>query len=284
MADSVLAILSDDSRSDEEVLRQLEGLRDRDPDRFRHVAHFIRSQYDPKEVLEDNLAIGLVEQVAFGLPYTPPSGQRADRMDGVSEFLDLPLDEQWQSLANRVAGLESVKQDALRVWDSRGKPVTLTGGLGELNEVRSATRPLIRRAKKLLREAVPNRRDAFRSRSVEDALEAWIFGSALIGGPIDPDTFDPTQGLGELPRWVSREEGKWILLGADGAPVAFIVLMNPDSMRPLPPGLSAKFHLIDRRATGGMAEIFDNLDEAKAAATKWLPVGSQPPCDPTGES
>ena len=167
-------------------MRELEGLRDRDPDRFRHVAHFIRSQYDPKEVMEDNLAVGLVEQVAFGLPYTPTSSQRADHMQGVSEFLDLPLDEQWQRLASRVPGLESVKQDALGVWDRRGKPVTLTRGLSELNEVHSATRPLIRRAKKLLREAVSNRRDAFRSRNVEDALESWIFGFALIGGPIDP--------------------------------------------------------------------------------------------------
>lgn len=66
--------------------------------------------------------------------------------------------------------------------------------------------------------------------------------------------------------------------------MAFVVLMNPDSMKPLPPGPGAKFHLIDRRATGGMAEIFDNLDEAKAAATKYLPAGSEPPCDPTGEA
>ena len=198
-------------------------------------------------------------------------------MARAEEFMLLPMREQWQVLVNRVPELESVKQDALRIWEDRGRPDKGPRNTADVKQVRSALRPVMRRAKKTLRKAVPDRNDLFRSGAVQDVLSSWIVAFASTGG--DPNPFDAAEHFGRLPRWLTQKEGRWILVAADGRPVALIVLMNPDSKKPLPPGPDAKFHLVDRQTTNGRPEVFDNLAEAKASALRFLPPESDPPVE-----
>ena len=190
---AVSALMGDESKTDAEIVTDLSALRDANPRRFRRVAHCFRALCDPKENLDDRAAVALVESVAFGLQDRPVSQAAARRMEAIGDLRDLPVEAQWHRLVERVPALESVREKAMGIWDARGRPTSMPRRAEEMRKVLLATRPLHRRAKEMIAEAVPDRGDPFRSEFVEEVAYSWIDGAALIGqAPTDPESLGTT--------------------------------------------------------------------------------------------
>lgn len=189
---SVMALMADESKSEEETEAELVSLRNQNPRRFRRVTHCYRTLCDPKEDLDDKRALALVESVAFGLREPELSDLETSRLEAIGQFTNLPVEEQWRRLVARVPELDSLREEALDFWVARGRPRKVPRRADEAVEVLAATRPLHRRAKELIRAAVSDRSDPLRSASVEELVYSWIDAAAFTGQPpIDPDDLIP---------------------------------------------------------------------------------------------